>query len=63
MAFVALCAVRCLLCRYNMSEDEKQTLRKYYALRWWERMGGFAGAAGSWQGRGRGRQGTQGGMT
>ncbi|KAF6263975.1 hypothetical protein COO60DRAFT_266166 [Scenedesmus sp. NREL 46B-D3] len=29
--------------RYNMSDDEKQTLKRYYALRWWERDGGFAG--------------------
>ncbi|WIA42355.1 hypothetical protein OEZ86_008364 [Tetradesmus obliquus] len=29
--------------RYNMSEDEKQALKRYYALRWWERDGGFAG--------------------
>jgi hypothetical protein len=26
-----------------MSDDEKQTLKRYYALRWWERDGGFAG--------------------
>lgn len=26
-----------------MTEAEKQTLKRYYALRWWERDGGFAG--------------------
>eukprot|EP00879_Flechtneria_rotunda_P002480 GHRR01002678.1.p1 GENE.GHRR01002678.1~~GHRR01002678.1.p1 ORF type:complete len:353 (+),score=142.73 GHRR01002678.1:191-1249(+) len=29
--------------RYKMTEPEKQTLKRYYALRWWERDGGFAG--------------------
>lgn len=32
-----------LRCRHNMSTDEKQALKRYYALRWWERDGGFAG--------------------
>lgn len=30
-------------CRYNMNEAEKTAFRRYYALRWWERDGGFAG--------------------
>lgn len=29
--------------RYNMNEAEKTAFRRYYALRWWERDGGFAG--------------------
>lgn len=30
-------------CRYKLSLEEKQALKRYYALRWWEREGGFAG--------------------
>jgi hypothetical protein len=26
-----------------MNQDEARTLKRYYALRWWERDGGFAG--------------------
>jgi hypothetical protein len=29
--------------RYGMNAGEKETLRNYRALRWWERDGGFAG--------------------
>ena len=29
--------------RYPLNEAEKRTLKRYYALRWWERDGGFAG--------------------
>ena len=29
--------------RYPMTTEEKGILRRYYALRWWERDGGFAG--------------------
>lgn len=29
--------------RYPMTEPEKQAYKRYYALRWWERDGGFAG--------------------
>ncbi|KAF8057271.1 SAT2 [Scenedesmus sp. PABB004] len=29
--------------RYKMSEPDKQALKRFYALRWWERDGGFAG--------------------
>eukprot|EP00878_Enallax_costatus_P001889 GHUV01002048.1.p1 GENE.GHUV01002048.1~~GHUV01002048.1.p1 ORF type:complete len:362 (+),score=135.85 GHUV01002048.1:212-1297(+) len=29
--------------KYNLTLEEKQALKRYYALRWWERDGGFAG--------------------
>lgn len=32
-----------LLRRYKLTLEEKQALKRYYALRWWERDGGFAG--------------------
>lgn len=29
--------------RHNMNEAEKVAMRRFYALRWWERDNGFAG--------------------
>ncbi|KAI8465699.1 MAG: hypothetical protein J3K34DRAFT_436210 [Monoraphidium minutum] len=31
--------------KYPVTEAEKRTLKRYHALRWWERDGGFAGDA------------------
>ncbi len=33
----------CCAHRYNMNEAEKTAFRRFYALRYWERDGGFAG--------------------